>query len=86
MRLNRLKVGTYYKKVRGSNVIEFGWYESGRAFVAVNGLVQSYVDAYKEFVPKCSYNRYGSFYVGLDEYKKTIDGIVRYLINKHCKD
>lgn len=86
MKLNRKKVGTLYRFTKGNDLIEYGWYESGKAFIAVNGIIQAYVDAYKEFVPKCSYNRHDSFYVGLDEYKKTIDGIVRYLINKHNKN
>ena len=94
MRLNKAKVGNLYSAklnegefIEGSfDLLEFGWYESGKAFIAWNNRVMSFAEAYSKFVPKCSYNRYGSFYVGLDEYKKTIDGIVRYLINRYCKD
>ena len=41
---------------------------------------------YSKLVPKCGFNLYDYFYVGTKKYKKTIDGIVRYLIEKYNGD
>ena len=43
----------------------------------------TYKQAYKEFVPKHSYNLYDAFFDGVTRYQKTIGGIVRYLIDKY---
>lgn len=94
MRLNLDKVGTYYSTklnvgefIEGSfDDLKYGWYESGKAFIAFNNRLMSYKEAFKEMVPKCSYNLYDYFYVGTKKYKKTIDGIVRYLIEKYNRD
>lgn len=86
MKLNKNKVGTMGRFVKDCDVYEYGWYDSGRAFVAVNGEIMLYADAYKELVPKCSFNLYDYFYVGTDQYPKSLTGIVRYLIDTHNKD
>lgn len=94
MKLNKAKVGNLYSAklnegefIEGSfDLLEYGWYESGKAFIAKNGRVMSFTEAYRELVPKCSFNLYNAFFVGVTKYKKTIDGIVRYLIEKYNKD
>jgi hypothetical protein len=91
MKLNKDKVATFYSArlnegefIEGSfDLLEYGWYNSGKAFIAKNGRVMSFVEAYRELVPKCSLNLYNAFFVDVTKYKKTIDGIVRYLIDKY---
>ena len=94
MKLNKEKVGTLYNArlnegefIEGSfDLLEYGWYESGKAFIAYNGRLMTFAEAFKELVPKCSLNLYNAFFVGVTKYKKTIDGIVRYLIDKYNKN
>ena len=94
MKLNKEKVETLYNArlnegefVEGSfDLLEYGWYESGKAFIAYNGRLMTFAEAFKELVPKCSLNLYNAFFVGVTKYKKTIDGIVRYLIDKYNKN
>lgn len=94
MKLNKEKVGTLYRAslnegefIEGSfDLLEYGWYESGKAFIAWNGRVMSFAEAYSKLVPKCSFNLYNAFFVGVTRYQKTIDGIVRYLIEKYNKN
>lgn len=94
MKLNKDKVATFYSArlkqgelIEGSfDLLEYGWYNSGKAFIAWNGHVMSFAEAYRKLVPKCSFNLYDAFFVGTTRYKKTIDGIVRYLIEKYNKD
>ena len=94
MKLNKEKVETLYNArlnegefVEGSfDLLEYGWYESGKAFIAYNGRLMTFAEAFKELVPKCSFNLYNAFFVGVTKYKKTIDGIVRYLIDKYNKN
>ena len=83
MRLNLEKVDTMYSAFIDGDTYKYGWYKSGKAFVAKNGRVMSFTEAYRELVPKCSFNLYNAFFVGVTKYKKTIDGIVRYLIDKY---
>ena len=86
MKLNRIKTGTLYSCMIGPDKFEYGWYDSGRAFVAKNDEIMSYAEAFKELVPKNSFNRCYCFYVGLNEYPKTISGIVRYMSDTHNRD
>lgn len=83
MKPNNAMVATKYSTIVVASKIEYGWYESGRAFIAKNDEVLTYKQAYEEFVPKQDYNLYDAFYGGGKKYKKTTDGIVRYLIDKH---
>ena len=86
MKFNLAKAATYTcTTINGVNY-RYGWYESGRAFIAKEDELMTYKEAYKTFVPKSHHNFYGKFYdwkVSDDSYKKTIDGIVRYLIDKY---
>ena len=65
---------------------KYGWYKSGKAFIALNGKLLSFTGAYSALVPKCSFNLYNAFFVSTTRYKKTINGIVRYLIHTYNKD
>lgn len=94
MKLNKDKVATFYSArlnegefIEGSfDLLEYGWYNSGKAFIAWNGRLMSFAEAYSKLVPKCSFNLYNAFFVSTTRYKKTLDGIVRYLIDKYNKD
>lgn len=86
MKLNLDKVDTMYSAVIGGETYKYGWYRSGRAFIALYDKLLSFAGAYSKLVPKCSFNLYDYFYVGTKKYKKTIDGIVRYLIEKYNGD
>lgn len=86
MKLNLDKVATMYSAVIGGETYKYGWYRSGRAFIALYDKLLSFAGAYSKFVPKCGFNLYDYFYVGTKKYKKTIDGIVRYLIEKYNGD
>ena len=83
MKLNPNKVGTMYSAFIDGDTYKYGWYESGKAFIAKNGDVLTFKEAYGKLVPKCNYNLSDAFFVGADQYSKTIGGIVRYLIEKH---
>lgn len=83
MKLNLDKVDTMYSAFIDGDTYKYGWYNSGRAFIALNGKLLSFTGAYSALVPKCSFNPYNAFFVGVMKYKKTIDGIVRYLIDKY---
>ena len=86
MKLNPIKVDTMYSAFIDGDTYKYGWYESGKAFIAKNGEVMNFAEAYHKLVPKCSYNAgLRHFYIGVEKHKKTIDGIVRYLIEKHNK-
>ena len=75
----------YGETIDGVNY-RFGWYKSGRAFIAKEDELMTFTEAYKTFVPKNCFNLYNAFFGGVTRYKKTIDGIVRYLIDKYKKD
>lgn len=84
MKLNLDKVATLYSATLPTgDVLRYGWYESGRAFIAKEDKLMTYKEAYKTFVPKHCFNLSNAFFVGVTKYKKTIDGIVRYLTDKH---
>lgn len=84
MKFNLDKAATYSgTTIDGANY-RYGWYESGRAFIAKEDELLTYKEAYKTFVPKSSFNMHDYFFDGRRTlYKKTIDGIVRYLIDKY---
>ena len=84
MKFNLDKAATYSgTTIDGVNYC-YGWYESGRAFIAKEDELMTYKEAYKTFVPKSSFNMHDYFFDGRRTlYKKTIDGIVRYLIDKY---
>lgn len=94
IRLDKDKVNIFYSTklnkgefIEGSfDHIEYGWYESGKAFIAWNSRLMSYAEAFEKLVPKSCLNLSNAFFVGVLRYKKTIDGIVRYLIDKYNKD
>ena len=86
MKLNLDKVATMYSAVIGGETYKYGWYRSGRAFIALYDKLLSFAGAYSELVPKCSFNPYDFFYANGKKYKKTIDGIVRFLIEKYNGD
>ena len=86
MKLNLDKVDTMYSAFIDGDTYKYGWYKSGKAFIAKNGKLMSFAGAFSELVPKCSFNLYNAFFVSTTRYKKTIDGIVRYLIEKYNKD
>ena len=52
MKLNFKKLGSYYSAWINDANVKYGWYDSGRAFIAKNDEVMTYKQAYKEFVPK----------------------------------
>ena len=85
MKLNLDKVDIMYGALIDGDTYKYGWYKSGKAFIAKNGEVMTYKQAYKEFVPKHSYNLYDAFYDGATRYPKTIGGIIRFLIDKYNK-
>lgn len=83
MKLNYQKISTEYMTVIAGITYRYGWYYSGRAFIAKEEELMTYRDAYVVFVPKCCYNMHNCFFVGLSQYDKSLDGIVRYLIDKY---
>jgi hypothetical protein len=84
MKFNLAKAATYTGTTIDGVNYRYGWYESGRAFIAKEDELMTYKEAYKTFVPKSSFNMHDYFFDGRRTlYKKTIDGIVRYLINKY---
>jgi len=83
MKFNLAKAATYTGTTINGVNYRYGWYESGRAFIAKDGELMTYKEAYKTFVPKNSFNMHDYFFDGLSQYRKTIDGIVRYLQDKY---
>ena len=83
MKFNLAKVDTYTSTNIDGITYKYGWYHSGRAFIAKEDEVMTFKEAYKDLVPKCSFNLYDAFFAGTTRYKKTIDGIVRYLNDKY---
>lgn len=83
MKFNLAKAATYTRTTINGVNYRYGWYESGRAFIAKEDELMTYKEAYKTFVPKHCFNLSNAFFGGVTKYKKTIDGIVRYLIDKY---
>ena len=82
MKLNPIKVDTMYSAFIDGDTYKYGWYESGRAFVAKNGELLNFYQACR-LMPKSRFDMSDRFFDGLKSYKFTLDGIVRYLIEKH---
>jgi hypothetical protein len=85
MKFNLAKAATYTGTTIDGVNYRYGWYESGRAFIAKEDELMTYKEAYKTFVPKNSFNLSNAFFVDVMRYEKTIDGIVRYLNDKYNK-
>lgn len=87
MKLNLKKVGTLYKTEIDGDCYQYGWYESGKAFIAKDGELLSYKEAYRKFAPKPQPLYLQDFFYTSTgrQYRKSIDGIVHYLIDKYCK-
>ena len=87
MKVNINKISTGYSATINGQYYKYGWYSSGKAFVAnADGELLSYLEAFRLFVQKASFWRYDRFCVGISEYRKSLDGIVRYLISTYNKD
>lgn len=85
MKFNPDQADTYYSTIIDGVVYRYGWYKNGRAFIAMDGELMTYKEAAGKFMPKGDWNYHDRFYSMMFDryYKKTIDGIVRYLIEKH---
>ena len=83
MKLNWTIIATEYSETINGVNYRFGWYKSGKAFIAKDDELMTFAEAYKTFVPKNCFNMHERFFAGLSQYNKTIDGIVRYLIDKY---
>ena len=85
MKLNLQKADTYNGININGITYKYGWYHSGRAFIAKEDEVMTFKEAYRELAPKTPYGYYDSFYCKENGqyYKKTLDGIVRYINDKY---
>lgn len=87
MKANIDKISISYSASINGQYYKYGWYSSGKAFIAnADGELLSYQEAFGLFVPKASFGLYDRFWVGMSEYRKSLDGIVRYLIDTYNKD
>ena len=86
MKRNIQKTDTMYRHVlKDIGTLEYGWYEGGKAFIALNGEVLKKAEAFK--MMKITNNgKYGKFIMGVHSYDYTINGLVRALIDKYNKD
>ena len=87
MKFNLAKADTYAGTNIGGITYRYGWYHSGRAFIAKEDELLTFRQAYIELAPKTPHGYYDSFYCKENGryYKKTIDGIVRYMMEKFNK-
>ncbi len=87
MKFNLMKVATYASTTIDGITYKYGWYHSSRAFIAKEDEVMTFGKAYSELAPKTHIGYYDSFYCKENGqyYKKTLDGLVRYLMNKYSK-
>lgn len=85
MKLNPKKVATQYGAIIDGHSVKFGWYDSGKAFIAKDGELLSYAEAWRKFVPKRAFFLWNNFLIDGTYYHKSLDGIVRYLIDKYCR-
>lgn len=85
MKLNIKKVATQYGATIDGENFKFGWYESGKAFIAKDGELLSYAEAYDKFAQKRIYTICKAFFIGNKCYDENMSGIVHYLIDKYCK-
>mgnify|MGYP007101847643 CR=1 FL=1 len=86
MKLNPIKVGTMYSAVIDGDTYKYGWYYSGKAFIAKNGELLTLYQAFGLSPKRTCFDMSGRFFVGLTSYPLTLDGIVRYLIDTYNKD
>lgn len=84
MRLNLDKVATMHHAVVDGHTVKFGWYDSGRAFIAMDGELMTYTEAFLRFYPKDTYSANNTIHQGTGRYGENLDGIVRYLREKYC--
>ena len=85
MKLNLSKSIHLYSANIDGVTYRFGWYDSGKAFIAKEDELMTFAQAYKTLVLKNCYTLCDAFFIGVTKYKKTLDGIVRYLIDKYKK-
>ena len=85
MKLNLKKVGHLYCATIDGDYYRFGWYDSGKAFIARETELLSYAEAWRKFVPKRAFFLWNNFLIDGTYYHKGFDGIVHYLIDKYCR-
>ena len=86
MKLNIAKTATVASHSDGEHTYRYGWYDGGRAFIAIDDEVISRAEAIRRFVPSRESQPCKTFLVDGIFYHKTLDGIVRYLLDKWNKD
>lgn len=86
MKLNLDKVYTMYSAFIDGDTYKYGWYKSGKAFIAKNGELLNFYQSCRLKPKHSCFDMSGRFFVGLTSYKLTIDGIFRYLIDTYNKD
>lgn len=84
MKLNLKKVVTLYKTEIDGDCYQYGWYESGKAFIAKDGELLSFDEAWRKLVPKRAFFLWNNFKIDGTYYHRGFDGIVRYLREKYC--
>ena len=85
MKLNYQKVSTSYGATIDGDYYRFGWYDSGKAFIARETELLSYAEAWRKFVPKRAFFLWNNFLIDGTYYHKSLDGIVRYLRDNYCR-
>lgn len=85
MKLKIKKVATFHRVIIDGSSVKFGWYESGKAFIAKDNELLTYDEAYKIFFQGngCKLRHY--FYISNKCYEFSLDGIVHYLIDKYYR-
>ena len=83
MKFNLAKAGTYTGTTIDDVNYRYGWYESGRAFIAKEDELMTYKEAYKTFVPKNSFNLYNAFFVKTQNYFLDINEVHTF-VDDHC--
>ena len=87
MKLNIAKTTTMASHSDGEHVYKYGWYDGGRAFIAVDDEVISRAEAIKRFLSSRNLRASKKFLAeNAHVYHITLDGIVRYLLDKWNKD
>ena len=83
MKLNIDKTGNTYRCTILGEVYDYGWYKSGKAFIAKDGVLLSLAEARRLFVPYSCFNSRREFVAGGRKYKNNMDGFVRSLIHRY---
>lgn len=86
MKINLNKVDTMYCAVIDGETYKYGWYHSGKAFIAKNGELLNFYQSCRLKPKHSCFDMSDRFFVGLTSYNFTIDGIVRYLIDTYNKN